>query len=89
MSAPGETASVSTRLFAGAKEWETIRHYQNQPNWLFSLFGAEPDPDFPEIDRFVDAIDWGWFFFLTKPIFWVLHELARADRQHGRRRSSC
>ena len=27
------------------------------------------------IDRFVDAIDWGWFFFLTKPIFRVLHEM--------------
>ena len=27
------------------------------------------------IDRFVDAIDWGWFFFLTKPIFAVLHFL--------------
>ncbi len=27
------------------------------------------------IDRFVDAIDWGWFFFLTKPIFSVLHWL--------------
>ncbi len=27
------------------------------------------------IDRFVDSIDWGWFFFLTKPIFWLLHEI--------------
>ncbi|SMX39116.1 membrane protein insertase YidC [Maliponia aquimaris] len=27
------------------------------------------------IDRFLDAIDWGWFFFLTKPIFAVLHWL--------------
>ena len=27
------------------------------------------------IDRFIDAIDWGWFFFLTKPIFWVLHNM--------------
>ncbi|MFD1341062.1 membrane protein insertase YidC [Litorisediminicola beolgyonensis] len=27
------------------------------------------------VDRFVDSIDWGWFFFLTKPIFWVLHHL--------------
>jgi len=27
------------------------------------------------IDRFLDAIDWGWFFFLTKPIFAVLHYL--------------
>ncbi|WP_375230016.1 membrane protein insertase YidC [Roseobacter sp. S98] len=27
------------------------------------------------VDRFIDSIDWGWFFFLTKPIFWLLHEL--------------
>ncbi|MBP0482307.1 membrane protein insertase YidC [Sagittula salina] len=27
------------------------------------------------VDRFVDSIDWGWFFFLTKPIFAVLHWL--------------
>ena len=25
--------------------------------------------------RFIDSIDWGWFFFLTKPIFRVLHWL--------------
>ncbi len=73
--AAGDSAQVSTRLFAGAKEWDTIRDYQNQPNWLFALFGADADPDMQPIDRFVDAIDWGWFFFLTKPIFWVLHEL--------------
>lgn len=54
-------ASASTRLdvFAGAKEWSTIRHYQNNEG----------------VDRFVDSIDWGWFFFLTKPIFAVLHYL--------------
>jgi YidC/Oxa1 family membrane protein insertase len=57
--APGETAEVTTYLFAGAKEWETIRDYQN-------INGFQ---------RFVDSIDWGWFFFLTKPIFWMLHEL--------------
>ncbi|MCC5975451.1 MAG: membrane protein insertase YidC [Rubellimicrobium sp.] len=27
------------------------------------------------IDRFIDSIDWGWFFFLTKPIFWLLHQI--------------
>ena len=27
------------------------------------------------IDGFLDSIDWGWFFFLTKPIFAVLHWL--------------
>ena len=57
--AAGETGSASTMLFAGAKEWETIRHYQNDVG----------------VDRFVDVIDWGWFFFLTKPIFWLLHWL--------------
>ncbi|MDO5756684.1 MAG: membrane protein insertase YidC [Rhodobacterales bacterium] len=57
--APGESASTRLDVFAGAKEWETIRRYQNEGG----------------IDRFVDSIDWGWFFFLTKPIFAVLHYL--------------
>ena len=25
--------------------------------------------------NFIDSIDWGWFAFLTKPIFWLLHHL--------------
>ena len=57
--APGETQANTTRLFAGAKEWETIRAYQNEDG----------------IKGFLDSIDWGWFYFLTKPIFWVLHHL--------------
>ncbi|RBI84358.1 membrane protein insertase YidC [Rhodosalinus halophilus] len=56
--APGESTEASTQLFAGAKEWETIRDYQRAG-----------------VDRFIDSIDWGWFFFLTKPIFWLLHEI--------------
>ena len=56
--APGESMTAEAALFAGAKEWETIRDYQRAG-----------------IDRFVDSIDWGWFFFLTKPIFAVLHWL--------------
>jgi YidC/Oxa1 family membrane protein insertase len=27
------------------------------------------------VAKFVDSIDWGWFFFLTKPIFQALHFL--------------
>ncbi|WOI56543.1 membrane protein insertase YidC [Palleronia sp. LCG004] len=56
--APGESVETQMQLFAGAKEWETIREYQAQG-----------------IEGFVDSIDWGWFFFLTKPIFAVLHWL--------------
>ncbi|MCL4143642.1 UNVERIFIED_CONTAM: hypothetical protein GTU68_040504 [Idotea baltica] len=57
--AAGATASAESQFFAGAQEWEVIRSYQNDLG----------------IDRFLDSIDWGWFFFLTKPIFAVLHWL--------------
>ncbi len=56
--AAGATATVTTQLFAGAKEWEAIRNYEREG-----------------VTRFLDSIDWGWFFFLTKPIFWLLHQL--------------
>ena len=55
--APGETTTVTTKLFAGAKVWETIREYEADES----------------IYLFIDSIDWGWFFILTKPIFAVLH----------------
>lgn len=57
--APGENIEVTTRLYAGAKEWEAIRNYENDEG----------------VTGFLDSIDWGWFFFLTKPIFWLLHNL--------------
>ncbi|MDP5085701.1 MAG: membrane protein insertase YidC [Yoonia sp.] len=57
--AAGESVTVTTRLFAGAKEWETIRNYENNEG----------------VSGFLDSIDWGWFFFLTKPIFALLHYL--------------
>ena len=57
--APGATVTTASYLFAGAKVWETINGYQETPG----------------IDRFVDSIDWGWFYFLTKPIFRLLHWL--------------
>ncbi len=57
--AGGETTTVTTRLFAGAKEWEAIRSYENEGGFT----------------GFLDSIDWGWFFFLTKPIFALLHYL--------------
>ena len=64
--APGASVSSTQRLFAGAKEWETIRAYMND--------GAVEGTGQP-IPGFIDAIDWGWFFFLTKPIFAILHWL--------------
>ena len=54
----GTSTSISTQLFAGAKEWDTIRKYEQAG-----------------VTGFLDSIDWGWFFFLTKPMFAVLHWL--------------
>ena len=55
----GGSVDANSQFFAGAQEWDVIRSYQNDLG----------------IDRFLDSIDWGWFFFLTKPIFAVLHWL--------------
>ncbi|MCU0827703.1 MAG: membrane protein insertase YidC [Tabrizicola sp.] len=55
----GEETVSTIRLFAGAKEWATIRAYEREAG----------------IAGFLDSIDWGWFYFLTKPIFAVLHWL--------------
>ena len=57
--ASGDTTTVNSQFFAGAKEWEVIKNYQDDGG----------------VDGFVDSIDWGWFYFLTKPIFWLLHTL--------------
>ncbi|HQY44422.1 MAG TPA: membrane protein insertase YidC [Paracoccaceae bacterium] len=65
--APGATGSAKTMLFAGAKEWDAIKSYQEKLG----------------IDRFVDAIDWGWFYFLTKPMFLLLHWLHGAIGNMG------
>ncbi|MEZ5823823.1 MAG: membrane protein insertase YidC [Geminicoccaceae bacterium] len=54
--APGETASVTHHFFAGAKEVYKLDAYSEK-------FGI------PLFDR---AVDFGWFYFLTKPIFHVL-----------------
>ena len=54
----GQSSEVTTQLFAGAKEWSTIRAYEADG-----------------VSGYINSIDWGWFFFLTKPIFWLLHNL--------------
>lgn len=54
--APGEKAGVEGSLFAGAKEVKLLDHYRDNRN-------------IPLFDR---AVDFGWFYFLTKPLFYVL-----------------
>jgi len=53
MVAPGAEAAMSTHLFAGAKEVHLLDRYQSE----FKI---------PNFDK---AVDFGWFYFLTKPFF--------------------
>ncbi|MFD1703350.1 membrane protein insertase YidC [Methylopila henanensis] len=54
--APGATAEVTGRLFAGAKQVEAIDRYERELG----------------IRKFELLIDWGWFHFITKPMFYAL-----------------
>jgi YidC/Oxa1 family membrane protein insertase len=54
--APGESVDVTTRIFAGAKETPTLDKYQDDLG----------------ITKFDLLIDWGWFYFITKPMFWMI-----------------
>ena len=53
---PGQQTTETTRFFSGAKVVPVLRGYQKQ-------FG---------IPRFDNAVDWGHFWFLTRPIFTFL-----------------
>jgi YidC/Oxa1 family membrane protein insertase len=57
--AAGATSSVNARLFAGAKEVTVINDYDQRLG----------------LNRFELLIDWGWFYFITKPMFWAIDYL--------------
>jgi YidC/Oxa1 family membrane protein insertase len=59
--APGASYDTTTRIFAGAKEVNTIYNYQTQ-------FG---------IKKFNLMIDWGWFYFITQPMYWLIDTIYR------------
>jgi YidC/Oxa1 family membrane protein insertase len=63
---PGGTASTGTRVVAGAKEVHLLDRYRDG-----SPTSGGPIQD---LDK---AIDFGWFYFLTKPFFYALDWLYR------------
>ncbi|GAA5097800.1 membrane protein insertase YidC [Bartonella acomydis] len=65
--APNETKSVTNRFFAGAKQVEIINHYQNDL----------------KINKFALLIDWGWFDFITKPMFSLIDILYKQTGNFG------
>lgn len=58
---PGQTIAYSQRIFAGAKRVAVLNAYEKGET------GQEAIP------RFSDAVDWGNFWFFTKPFFWFLN----------------
>jgi YidC/Oxa1 family membrane protein insertase len=63
--APGATTSVNARLFAGAKEVSVVGI-----NFPFAAEGGYNQA--LHLNKFDLLIDWGWFYFLTKPMFLAL-----------------
>lgn len=52
----GGSMTVTNRVFAGAQELDVLQLYEKELG----------------VPRFNDAVDWGRFYFLTKPFFWAL-----------------
>jgi YidC/Oxa1 family membrane protein insertase len=63
----GGSVEVTDRMFAGAKEVERLDRYGEE-------YGI------PLFDR---AVDFGWFYFLTKPLFHVLHFFYKWTGNYG------
>ena len=59
--------SNELRLFIAAKEVETIDGYAANQN----------------INKFDLVIDWGWFYFFTKPLFFVIDYLFKISGNFG------
>ncbi len=55
--APGDSFEVSNKIFAGAKKVQLLDKYSE-------IYG---------IKLFDRSIDFGWFYFITKPLFWALN----------------
>jgi len=63
--APGASRSVNARLFAGAKEVTTV-------GINFPFVGIGGYNKELGLNHFDLLIDWGWFYFITKPMFVVM-----------------
>ena len=64
---PSSSNSNNVRLFVAAKEVETIDAYAANQN----------------IEKLDLTIDWGWFYFFTKPLFFIIDYLFKLSGNFG------
>jgi YidC/Oxa1 family membrane protein insertase len=64
---PGSSAQAQSRLFAGAKVVTLLDDYRDDGG----------------IARFDLSVDFGWFYFLTKPLFYALRYITDATGNFG------
>ena len=70
--APGASVELTSHIFAGAKDVDILRSYE-KPVEKGGL-------GIWDLDR---AVDWGNFFFLTRPIFWLLNYFGNLTGNFG------
>lgn len=64
---PGAKGESTTQLFAGAKQFSLIENYEDKLG----------------IKSFSYMIDWGWFYFITKPMFQVMESINKLTNNFG------
>jgi YidC/Oxa1 family membrane protein insertase len=73
--APGASGSTETRLFAGAKEVSVVGiNFPLGPGGYNQAL---------QLNHFDLLIDWGWFYFITKPMFLALDFFFRVVGNFG------
>ena len=65
--APGATADTTAHLFAGAKVVSLLDRYTTEY----------------KIEKFDRLIDWGWLYFITKPMFFLLDSIYKIVGNFG------
>jgi len=64
---PSSSKSSETKIFIAAKEVKVIDGYA----------------DSEKINKFDLTIDWGWFYFFTKPLFFIMNYLFELTKNFG------
>tara|TARA_S200000501_G_scaffold163432_1_gene154018 strand:- start:26 stop:1720 length:1695 start_codon:yes stop_codon:yes gene_type:complete len=64
---PSGTGTSESKVFIAAKEVKVIDGYAETEN----------------INKFDLAIDWGWFYFFTKPLFFIMNYLFELTKNFG------